>query len=176
MIRKQLVVLVVLGVICFAAQSFAAEGRPDSHRGFSLETGVMFNLHPSFQNGSTGEFYDPPLRILEFGINLGGHWQFNDKNSVGIWGNTGIGDISMVLLSHFSLGATYLRGNKVDGFAMGPSIGIVASNANPLVGVEIFFKNIYIRPSFAIELDSIGQDDMIWEFHVDIGYSFYFGR
>jgi hypothetical protein len=142
-------------------------------RGFSLEPGLFFSY--KWLNGdldlATGRRIDRSLP--EYGVSLGGTYQINDNNSVSMWTDAGIGDFSMVLISYVSLGGQYLRGNKVDSWAIGPAFGVNTTGIE--CGVGVYYKNWYVRPSIAGANWWVAPERCIAT-KLTAGYSFYFGR
>lgn len=111
---------------------------------FTFDIGGLLSLSDIDQNPSTGEVYDGLNIWPEYGIALGTHFRVSKSNSIGIWSDVGIGEVSMVLISHLGIGAELIHHVSQSRFSLGPTLGL---DTDGLVwGGTFFYRAIFLRP------------------------------
>jgi hypothetical protein len=136
---------------------------------FSESKGADISIETGIEIGAVTNSVPPPTASasidFEYGAQLGVNFQFNDKNSIGVSLGGMIGGFSLIYLSYIDLQLSYLFGDKINDFAIGPIIG---SNWYGIIGgCAIYYKNFYAKPS------------IIWDYYhnkingiCSFGYSF----
>ena len=168
--NRNWLVTTIIGTLFISIIGTTSPARATNRRGWSISAGAFLSPKDKGRSLSTGA--DQKGTALNYGLEFGAHYQLRMRHTLGIWTSVGIGESSWFHISYFGGGFDYIFGNKVDGFAIGPTVGLTSEGM--LAGVVLFFRNIYARAGYTFTRTV--SDSEAWGAHFSLGYSFYLGR
>lgn len=160
--------LILSSEVLMANSNF--ESNPNGYRhGMSLDVSAFFSRTATTTNMAMYTMIWPAKPIYEGGIGIGAHYQFLTNHSIGLdFGAGAGGHPSMILLSHFCFSTNYVYGNKVDSWALGPFFSVELAEYPIVVGAMVFYKNWFTKLGVSAGIHA--------GYHINAGYSFYFGK